>query len=97
VGRNQRAVIAKAGAWAIATTSSGQSWSLGVPRRQPPGVDVVLGNVRWIVTTVNLTGVGRNRERLAGHARGRARHDARFPGRHVGVNVEDSGAADGGL
>ena len=92
------AVIARAGAQAIATTSGGVSWSLGRPDGEHLTRDQMADRVREIVTAVPVPvtadiegGYGAGPEDVA------ATIEAVIAAGAVGVNIEDSRAPGGPL
>jgi 2-methylisocitrate lyase-like PEP mutase family enzyme len=92
------AVIARAGAAAIATTSGGVSWSLGRPDGQHLTRDEMAGTVARIVAAVDVPvtadvegGYGPSPEDVA------ATIEAAVAAGAVGVNLEDSTASGGPL
>jgi 2-methylisocitrate lyase-like PEP mutase family enzyme len=91
-------LMAQAGAPAIATTSAGVAWSLGRPDGQQLTRDEMIDAVRRIVAAVDVPvsadiegGYGPDPEHVA------ATVEAVVSAGAVGINLEDSGAADGGL
>jgi 2-methylisocitrate lyase-like PEP mutase family enzyme len=92
------AMIAAAGARAIATTSAGVSWSLGRPDGQNLTPSEMTGVVARIAAAVDLPvtadiegGYGSDLDAVAATVR------AVIDAGAVGINLEDSGAPGGGL
>ena len=92
------AMIAAAGARAIATTSAGVSWSLGRPDGQNLTPSEMTGVVARIAAAVDLPvtadiegGYGSDPDTVAATVR------AVIDAGAVGINLEDSGAPGGGL
>ena len=92
------AMIAAAGARAIATTSAGVSWSLGRPDGQHLTPSEMTGVVARIAAAVDLPvtadiegGYGSDPDAVAATVR------AVIDAGAVGINLEDSGAPGGGL
>ena len=91
-------LMAQAGAAAIATTSGGVAWSLGRRDGQQVGRDEMIDVVRRIAAAVDVPvsadvegGYGADPSAVA------LTVEAVVEAGAVGVNLEDSGAADGGL
>jgi len=92
------AMIAAAGAWVIATTSAGVSWSLGRPDGQNLSREEAVDAIARIAATVGLPvtadvegGYGSAPDAVA------ATVTAVIGAGAVGINLEDSGAPGGGL